>query len=360
MADRSPREDLRTSGHEWPSVPDIVTDLAADVALPVIPPPVRRNLLKAFGQLCSAAIDFPVAYLAGMADERRAETAARIKLINTSAAQIAEQMRTNPAYARVAVEKFGQRVLREQVNLDMISQRTVRELSDTSSTTSNSKSGDPDDSIDDDWINAFESEARQKSTEEMQVYFARVLAGEVRRPGSYSTRTVKILGSLDKKVAECFLRLCSMSISSRFDNTRVSSLGGDANSNALKEYGLSFATLNLLNEHGLIIADYNSWWEFVPCIAFPGAERQVICTPLRYAGKYWTLLPVSKSSIGQTLRIHGVQLTQAGSELLEVVDIEAVQSYSGKLCRWFESNGYSMTEVQSDEQRIVDVSSVPG
>ena len=74
--------------------------------------------------MCSAVIDIPVA-LTGKADEIRAETAARIKLTDVSAAQIAEQMQTDPEYARVAVQKFGQRVLREQVNLDMISQRTA-------------------------------------------------------------------------------------------------------------------------------------------------------------------------------------------------------------------------------------------
>jgi addiction module HigA family antidote len=38
-----------------------------------------------------------------------------------------------------------------------------------------------------------------------------------------------------------------------------SSLNGNAASNALRQYGLSFDDLNTLQEYGLIIADYNSW-----------------------------------------------------------------------------------------------------
>ena len=91
-----------------------------------------QNALKAFGQLCSALIDYPVAFLTGKADELRAETAPRIRLTNVSAGQFAQQMQTDPEYAVIAARKFGQRALREQVNLDMISQRAATELRDTS------------------------------------------------------------------------------------------------------------------------------------------------------------------------------------------------------------------------------------
>lgn len=357
MTERPSREDLEAAGDDLASASDIITDLAADAAFPGIPPPVRRNLLKALGQLCSAAIDFPVAYLTGKADERCAETAARIKLINTSAVQIAEQMKTDPAYARIAVQKFGQRVLREQVNLDMISQTATQEIRDSSGSPESSEPDAQSQSINDDWLNAFEAEARQKSTEEMQVYFARVLAGEIKRPGSYSTRTVKILGSLDQNVASHFMRLCSMSLISQGYDTRVASLGGNAGDNALREYGLDFATINLLNEHGLVIGDYNSWYEFIPCIALPGATGQAVCLPFTHQGRCWVLIPNSKDVIDKKLRIHGVALTRAGSELLQVVRIERVDNYTRDLVRWFERKQFRMAEVSDSTPLMVNTDS---
>ena len=190
MVDESDYENFDVPKDEAISVPDVITELVVDSAIPGIPAPVRRNFLKAFGQLCTAAIDIPAAYLTGMADERRAETAARIRLINTSARQISEQMQTDPEYARVAVQKFGQRVLREQVNLDLISQKAASEIRDASDTIDQSYSEESAETISDDWLNAFETEARQKSTEEMQTYFGKILAGEIRKPGSYSTETI--------------------------------------------------------------------------------------------------------------------------------------------------------------------------
>ena len=355
MVDESADGDIDASKDEAISVPDIITDLIADTAIPAIPAPVRRNFLKAFGQLCSAAIDFPVAYLAGKADERRAETAGRIKLINTSAAQIAQQMQTDPEYARVAVQKFGHRVLREQVNLDLISQRTASEIRDAVDSNGQSEPKESVDTINDDWLNAFETEARQKSTEEMQALFGKILAGEIRKPGSYSTRTIKILGSLDQNIASHFMKLCSMCISVLLHDVRVSSLGGNAGSNALQEYGLNFATLNLLNEHGLIISDYNSWWEFMPFVALPGGGQQAVCIPLSHQGKHWFLMPKSNKEVGKKLRIAGVALTQSGRELLTIVKIQPMDSYSKELAQFFEKEGFRMIEVGDGEPRIVSI-----
>ena len=360
MVDESGNEKESAQYDEVISIPDIITDVVADTVVSGIPAPVTRNLFKAFGQLCSAAIDFPVAFLSGMADERRAETEARIKLINTTAAQIAHQMQIDPEYARVAVQKFGHRVLREQVNLDMISQEAAIDIRDASHSIDQSEQEESGTTISDDWLNAFETEARQKSTEEMQVYFGKVLAGEIRKPGSFSTRTVKILASLDQEIANHFARFCSMCISIASENVRVPSLGGNAGSNALQEYGLSFAILNLLNEHGLIISDYNSWYEYVPCLDAIGAGQQAICWPLNFQGRHWTLTPISKGNVGKKLKIYGVALTKSGRELSKIVKVEPMDKYSQELARFFEKQGFRMVEVEDGKPRVVSINAATG
>ncbi len=358
MVDKSANENFNAPSDEFIAGPDIITDLVADVAIPGISGPVRRSFLKAFGQLCSAAIDIPVAYLTGKADELHAETAARIKLIYTSAEQIAKQMQTDPEYARVAVQKFGQRVLREQVNLDLITQKAAIELRSANDSGDQLGADESGDTINDDWLNTFETEARQISTEEMQAYFGKVLAGEITKPGSYSRRTVKILGSLDQNTASHFLRLCSLSISLQLQYIEVPSLGGNAGQNALQEYGLNFATLNLLNEHGLVISDYNSQWGYMPCVALPavsGLGQQAICIAWSYQGKHWILMPMSNDRVGKKLEVNGVALTQSGRELFSIVKVELIDNYSNALAQFFEGKGFRMLEVAGDKPHVVDV-----
>lgn len=353
-------EESEAPKDEVTSVPDLISDLVSESAVPGIPAPVRKNLLKAFGQLCSAAIEVPAAHLTGIADERRAETAARIKLINVSAEQIARQMQTDPEYARIAAQKFGQRVIREQVNLDLISQNAASEIRDASDSSDPSGPDQSDESISDDWLNAFETEARQKSTEEMQALFGRILAGEIRRPGTFSTRTIRILGSLDQNTAELFVRLCSMCVTSQSRDTRVPSLGGNAGDNALQSYGMGFSILNLLNEHGLVISDYNSWYEFTPCSAFGGEIQIAVCVPLSYQGKYWNLMPMSSDRVNSKLRIHGVALTQSGRELSNIVELEPLDSYSRELGRFYSERGFQMIEVGDGRPQVVSVSALDG
>ena len=359
MFGESPDPDFDATKDEITSVPDIITDLVGEAAIPGIPAPVRRNFLKVMGQLSSAVIDVPVAFLEGIADERRAETAARVRLIYRSAEQIAQQMQTDPEYARLAAQKYGQRVIREQVNLDMISQRAAKELIDSSNAVDESDTEGTGDTIDDDWLNAFETEARLKSTEEMQAYFGRVLAGEIRKPGSYSARSVRILGSLDQSVASLFLRLCSVCIS-QFDDMRVSSLAGNAGNNALEEYGLNFGALNLLNEHGLVISDYNSWREFRTSLPVQATGKHTVFLPFGFQGKHWILMPKSNGKTGKNLRIHGVALTRSGMELSRIVEIEPVEEFSKALSQYLEKEGYRMVKVGHGGPQVVNLNADTG
>ena len=339
------------------AIAELATDLIGEVAFPGVPAPVKRNLFKATGQLLTAAVEVPAAYLTGIADEQRAMTAARVKLIQTFAEQTAGGMETDPEYVQVAIQKFGQRVLREQVHLDQVGRHAINEVVNNSEPNYQPEGAEPDDdgsdgTIDDDWLNAFEAEARLKSSEEMQMYFGKVLAGEIMKPGSYSKLSVNTLASLDKDVAEKFVLLCSLSISN-IGGTRVSSLGGNAASNALQEYGLNFEALNLLNEYGLVIADFNSWQDTMPCVRPPVGTQQIVCLPLGHQGKNWILIPQSNAVIGKMLRIHGVNFTLVGRELKKIVTFEFVDDYSSKLIEFFATNGYRMVENVDGNPRVL-------
>jgi Protein of unknown function (DUF2806) len=312
-----------------------------------VPAPIRKNAFKAFGQLCTAVIDIPVAILEGVAAEKRAESEARVKIISTGAEQIASQMNVDPEFARVAVRKYGQKIVREQVNLDSASAFAAQELQNSPPRlTDNDKAQQEVAPIEDDWLNNFEKEASQKSSEEMQRLFGRILAGEIRRPSTFSIKTVKLIGQIDTPVANLFKRLCSLSISATSGNhlidARVSALGGNAGSNALSTYGLSFDQLNLLHEHGLIIADYNSYADY----GFSLVHGTVVPIPLKYAGRYWGLLPVEKEDTKE-VRLHGVALSRAGKELIDIVDIEADDAYTGALVAFFETKRLKMVEIGS-------------
>ena len=138
-----------------------------------------------------------------------------------------------------AGHKYAEKIIREQLNLDKISAIAADELKNEQSdnSTNQGTTSEPNEErsadssnqevdsgeekvIDDDWLNSFETEARQKSTEDMQLRFGRILAGEIRQPGSYSIKAVKALGELDEKAAALFKYLCSACVVMEFPLTK--------------------------------------------------------------------------------------------------------------------------------------------
>lgn len=328
----------------------IATDIAGTALSAIsgvsLPAPVRRNALKAFDQLCAAAVDIPVAYLEGFAQTKRAENAARAELIKRSGDQISSSLEIDPAYARAAASKFAQKIVRERKSLDQISAVAAAKLEKASESAPNSN-GAAIPEISEDWINSFESEAAQKSSTEMQEIFGSILAGEIQRPGSFSVRAVRILGQMDASTAKLFQKLCSMAISmqagGRFFDARVASLGNLAASNGLSKYGLSFDNLNTLQEYGLIITDFNSYMDYRLVIA---SEDKVVIG-LTHGNGLYALTPKEDWPMPTELKVYGVMLTKAGRELLRVVPLLPEPAYTTDMVAFFETKGLLMVPLHT-------------
>ena len=213
---------------------------------------------------------------------------------------------------------------------------------------------------DHDWTARFFSEVQDVSSEDMQSLWAKVLAGEVERPGSTSIRTLSILRNLDQATAGLFRKLCSACVSIRLDGSnlwdvRAPLLGSNVEGNALREYGLDFNELNVLNEHGLIISDYNSWRDYQASVGLyrPQPKQGMLLIPFSFQGRHWILSPTTERAADQEFRLSGVALTRSGRELSRVVDLEPMGDYAEALMEFFEAKNLQMTEVDSSLPRVV-------
>lgn len=313
-----------------------------------LPIPVRKNLFKGLGQLCSAAIDIPVAYLEGKAAERRAETQARVSILATNARQIADSMQVDQQYAQIASDKYARRIIQEQINLDRVSKIAASHLvSDHADKEQALEASDDAGSISDDWLDSFRKEACGKSAEDMQVLFGKILAEEIKRPESFSIRTVKLMGQLDGNAARLFSRLYSMStllsVGPNILDCRVISMNTQPEQNGLREWGLSYGDLNILEEYGLIISDFNSWLDYRPVIARAGQVFGV----LNYCNRDFGLVPASPQDwpLEKQQKISGVRLSNAGKELRQIVQPEEVPEYTQALRAYFNSQGFELEHV---------------
>jgi Protein of unknown function (DUF2806) len=314
-----------------------------------IPAPIRKNAIKAFGRLCTAAVEYPVAMIENAIEEKRAESRAQVKLIEASASQIAKQMQTDPEYARAAASKFAQKIIRERVNVDQISKFAASDLRSEPQIAASGKEPEAP-PITEDWLNAFETEATQMSSEQMQRLFGKILAGEIRRPTSYSIKTLKVMAQLDNRAATLFQQLCSLSISFRVTDpntgqniivdARVVSMG-PAGANSLQAYGLGFDALNLLQEYGLIISDYNTFFDYM--MAFKREPNPIL--PMTYQNSQWIFIP-GQHNESKALQIIGIGFSQTGKELLSIVDILKDDRYTDALKVYFAQRNVTLTKVE--------------
>jgi hypothetical protein len=269
-----------------------------------------------------------------------------VKLIDASASQIAEQMQTNPEYARAAAHKFAHKIIRERVNVDQVSEMAAAELKSKPLAIENDKEPEAP-TISEDWLNAFEIEAAQMSSEQMQLLFGKILAGEIRKPASYSIKTIKLVAQLDNRAAVLFSLLCSLSISLQIPNlnvivdARVVSMG-NAGLNSLEAYGLNFDQLNILQEYGLIIADCNSAMDYQSAVAREGR----VGLPMIYQKTQWAFLPKVPFSGFQEFKIQGVAFSKSGKELLPIIDITPNDKYTDDLKKFFDNLGMIMAAIR--------------
>ena len=341
---------------------DVVTDLALDAAIPA---PIRKNALKAFDRLCSALIDVPVGALERRSAEKRAESEARIKIREEITAQIVQDIKVDPEYARRAGHKFAEKIIREQLNLDKISATAANEIkNEQSDNSTNQSTNEPNEqqpanstnqdansseekTINDVWLNIFETEARPQSTEEGQLLFGRILAGEIRNPGSYSIRTLKTLGELDQDTAALFKKLCSMCIAfeRRVDGSvldaRVPTLDRSPEQNALSKYGLDVEELNVLNEYGLIISSHAPLFPYNLCIGIEGTPEPLA---FRHQRQNWVLWPFSPWDVLGEFRLSGIIFSKVGCELFHIVDQDLMPEYTEALKEFFADQNLRMVE----------------
>ena len=212
---------------------------------------------------------------------------------------------------------------------------------------------------DHDWTARFFNDIQDVSAEEMQTLYARILAGKVEKPGSTSVRTLSILRNIDQATARLFKNFCSLCVSIRlngneFMDARVPHLGDYRDGNSLKEFGLEYGKLNILNEYGLITSEYNSWYDIQSSIGLALPEAQhLLHIPVYFQGKYWILVAKSAGVQGREFRLHGVALTKSGQELSRIIDVEPAGHFSQQLRAYFEKNNLKMIEVGSWEPQII-------
>jgi hypothetical protein len=144
----------------------------------------------AISRLIGAAVEIPAAYVDGLAQSIRDRTEGRSTVMQALAAKAAEQAVADPVLVDRALQTLLSKAVRAQKYKDAVALAAAESLNERPPP-ENSRGPSED------WIDRFEGYAEGASSQDLQDLFGRILAGEIRKPGSVSAATLHLCSLLD-------------------------------------------------------------------------------------------------------------------------------------------------------------------
>jgi len=217
-------------------------------------------------------------------------------------------------------ERLLYQELNRQKNIEEIAEKSIKFLDKNVS----------DEPVDEDWRTRFFNKAQDITGEEMQEIWAKILAGEVSRPGRISLRTLDVVANISKEEAKIFQRACSLS-SGRGWIWKV------GKKEALGDFGLNYGDLLKLREAGLIHNGDN----LVRIIPVISQDPEII----HIGDEIYSIHYLPKPDLKQ-YRIGQYAFTNAGSELCRLLDAKLNMRYFYDLMNFFKSEGYQVHKIE--------------
>ena len=187
---------------------------------------------------------------------------------------------------------------KRQQNLENITQKAANHLEFENNVS--------DEKVDEDWTTRFFNYAQDISNDEMQELWARILAGEVKRPNSFSLRTLELIRNLSKEEASIFNKVANYVIKVNNDALLFKGKHDDI----LEKFDIGFNDIALLQEIGLLLSG-----DFITYELKTNSQDRKI--GFQFGD---TLVAVEKNANSPTQNISIILFTKIGKELLNLIE----------------------------------------
>jgi hypothetical protein len=240
-----------------------------------------------------------------------------------SAGDLPQVLQSEKTIEDRALERAAFQEVKKQRNIEQISQYAAEELIE--------KEAVSDEKVDEDWISRFFSVAENISSEEMQILWGKVLAGEVSKPGSYSLRTLDTLKNLTRADADLFVKVAQFAL---YSTGQAFIVNPDNNCKYLADhFNVAFTDLLILKELGLLLPSENLVFKLEP-----SGEQQSQVVFLY--GNTCILITRDSGIPEQSLPI--ALYSKIGQELLPLVSVEPSIKYIEKVSSLLRREGVTV------------------
>ena len=178
----------------------------------------KSRALAAIDRLIGGLIGWPAEYFEGKRAQAQARNEAREAMIRADASAAMKQFGEMSEVGQATVERFLRDEYRKQDNRAAVATYAVEQLRALQQPTAEPSANGPSETdadpleLDEDWINIFSRYAEHASSERLRDLWGRILAGEVRKPGSFAPITLRVISEMDAEIASEFQELYRLSV----------------------------------------------------------------------------------------------------------------------------------------------------
>lgn len=172
----------------------------------------KSRLVAAVDRLGGNLVDLINTPLENHLSKGRAVGRADVKLIDQLGDLRLEELHHNPDFAAQALERHLKTAISRQENKAHVVVQALEDLRNDPPTDKQSAAGP--DTVSDDFMNRFERYAEDATSDDIRQRWGRVLASEIRKPGTFSAKVLRIVDELDPTTAALFETVCENRISS--------------------------------------------------------------------------------------------------------------------------------------------------
>lgn len=126
---------------------------------------------------------------------------------------VAEEALNDPIAMQAAAEIYLPTMVRKARNRVQVALLAAEHAAEALADSEGGQAAPPED----DWMNSFMRFAEDASSEKLQDLFARILTGEVTRPGSFTLATLRAVAELDQATAQDFSLVWTKSVGEAVD-----------------------------------------------------------------------------------------------------------------------------------------------
>lgn len=188
-----------------------------------------------------------------------------------------------------------------------------------------------DDPVDMDWAVRFFDIAQDINNDEMRFIWGKILAGEVKKPGSFSIRTLEVLKNLDKEDAKVFTEITSFVSGDTEDDdlSEIIKCGNDTK--ILDKCGLSYNKIISLRDANLILNgdSIGATWDFEESMTLINCGEEI---KIKYKGGK------------RDIQIPVFILTNAGREIYQIIESQKNPTYIEELRNYLNKIGFEVIQ----------------